>query len=96
MGLHRYHKHQSEDSLYFLNKLSSKYISFGQVKMKVSIAAQILSSSVVRYLDHLRDDLHVPAFHGSKKTYEFIRIIDELFDRLNVKKLLPKDTKQRS
>ncbi|GFO25065.1 THAP domain-containing protein 9 [Plakobranchus ocellatus] len=62
-------KHSTSFSLYLANKLSSKHTSFEIVKMKVSVAAQTLSSSVDTALDHLRDDLHIPAFHGSKPTY---------------------------
>lgn len=79
------HNLQSQDSLYLANKLSNKHIDFRNVKMKVSVAAQTLSSSVATALDHLRDDLHLPAFQGSRPTCEFIRYIDELFDRLNAK-----------
>ena len=79
------HELQKKESLYLANKLSAKHIFYSNVKMKVRIAAQTLSLSVATAIDHLRDDLKLPQFQGSEETCKFIRIVDELFDRLNGK-----------
>ena len=51
--------------------------------MKVSLAAQTLSSSVADALDFLREDLKLPDFKSSKATSEFVRVFDSLFDCFN-------------
>ena len=51
--------------------------------MKVRFAT--LSLSVATAIDHLRDDLKLTQFQGSEETCKFIRIVDELFVRLNGK-----------
>ena len=76
---------QKTDSLYLANKISDKHINFSDVKMKVRIVAQTLSSSVATAIDHLRDDLKLPQFQGSEETCHFIRQVDKLFDMLNSK-----------
>ncbi|GFR58231.1 THAP domain-containing protein 9 [Elysia marginata] len=79
------HELQKTDSLYLAKKLTNKHINFNNVKMKVNIAAQTLSSSVATAIDHLRDDLKLPQFQGSEETCAFIRHIDRLFNLLNCK-----------
>ena len=87
------HDLQSKDNLYLANKLGAKHVNYNNVKMKVNIAAQTLSLSVATAIDHLRDDLHLPAFQGSAPTCEFIRNIDRLFDHLNAKNPFAKGQK---
>ena len=65
------------------NKLRKKHILWQKHKMKVSIAAQILSASVVHSLDILRVDMAEEAFAGNKPTSAFIKEVDELLDFLN-------------
>lgn len=77
------HDVQRKDSLYLANKLRAQHIHFQNVKMKVNIAAQTLSSSVASAIDHLREDCKLPQFQGSEATTRFIRFFDKLFDCLN-------------
>ena len=51
--------------------------------MKVSLAAQSLSSSVADTIDFLRDVMKMTDFANSEATSEFIRIIDRAFDYTN-------------
>lgn len=76
---------QQKDNLNLANKLKAKHIQWQRHKMNVKVAVQALSSSVADAIDFLREDLHLPQFAGSKKTTEFIRIIDKLFDYMNSK-----------
>ena len=61
--------------------------------MKVSLAAQTLSSSVATAIDYLRDEMRLPDFTGSEATTEFIRIIDRIFDMLNSRNPFAKGSK---
>ena len=47
------HEIQIKEGLKFANKLSNRHIEFQKLKMKVSIAAQTLSSSVADALEFL-------------------------------------------
>ena len=53
------------------------------MKVKVSLAAQTLSSSVADTIEFCARDLTLPEFQGSEATVCFIRCIDRLFDFLN-------------
>jgi len=50
--------------------------------MKMNIAAQTLSSSVVDALDFCRD-LKINGFENSEATTKFIRFVDKWYDVLN-------------
>jgi hypothetical protein len=65
------------------NKLSVRHIDYRKHKMKVKLAAQVLSSSVADALDFLRLDCKDLKQAGNEATVKFIRIIDHLFDMLN-------------
>jgi len=77
------HDLQEEIGLRAGTKLKKQHIQWQQNKMKVSIAAQTLSSSVADALDFLREDLKMEEFRDSKPTSEFIRLFDRLFDVFN-------------
>jgi hypothetical protein len=65
------------------NKLSVRHIDYCKHKMKVKLAAQVLSSSVADALDFLRLDCKDLKQAGNDATVKFIRIIDHPFDVLN-------------
>ena len=52
--------------------------------MKVSLAAQTLSASVADSLKYCRDTLELSQFQDSEGTEMFIRLIDHLFDLMNI------------
>ena len=51
-------------------------------KMRVKYATQLLSNTVAKALDYLRES-GVPQFQGSKPTADFIRNMDQCFDLQN-------------
>jgi hypothetical protein len=65
------------------NKVTSRYLQWQHVKMKVLLATQILSSSVADAISFLRDLMKNPDFVNSKATCEFTFMIDRLFDFTN-------------
>jgi hypothetical protein len=54
------HKLQSTSNLHLCNKLKGAHINYTKNKMKVSLAAQTLSSSVATAIDFLREDMKMP------------------------------------
>lgn len=66
------------------NKLSPKHVSFHNLKMKVSLAAQTLSQSVASALRFLKENASPGSqFSGVLPTVEFIEVINRLFDIFN-------------
>jgi len=61
--------------------------------MKVNLVAQVFSSSVADALEFCNKELHLPQFHGSEETVEFLRTIDLAFDVLNSRNPLAKGSK---
>lgn len=76
-------KLQDVEGLRLGNKLRKQHVDFFRSKMKVSLAAQTLSSSVADSLEYCRLVLKLNDFQGSEATERFIRTIDELFDFSN-------------
>jgi hypothetical protein len=74
---------QNEEGIVAANKLTRNHLEFEKHKMKVSLATQVLSSSVADAIDFCRDGIKLEEFAGSKATSSFIRIIDRAFDILN-------------
>ena len=75
---------QKTDVLHLGNKLTSTHIKWHNKKMKVSVAAQTLSSSVAAGIMYLQS-LKLKQFENSRDTAEFILTINNLFDMLNSK-----------
>jgi len=61
------HKIQQSEGLRAGNKLTDRHVSWMREKMKVSLAAQTLSSSVATAMMYLKDDLKLPHFKGVKQ-----------------------------
>lgn len=74
---------QESSGIRAANKLNVNHVNFQKHKMKVKLAAQVLSNSVADALDFLRVDAKDPEQIGNEATVEFIRIVDQLFDLLN-------------
>jgi hypothetical protein len=87
------HKLQSKEGLRAANKLRKDHIFWQSQKMKVSLAAQTLSSSVADSIDFCRDYLKLKEFQDSQATSKFIRVIDVLFDIMNSRNALAKGYK---
>ena len=87
------HNLQDAEGLRLANKLKKMHINWKQQKMKVNLAAQVLSSSVANALEYCTNELRLPQFKGCEATVEFIRIFDQLFDILNSRNPLAKGYK---
>lgn len=91
--IERLQKVQAEEGLRLANKLKKRHVNFSSNRMKVALATQTLSRSVADAIDFLRCDLKHKDFVGSEATTEFIRIVDEVFDRLNSRNVRGRGTK---
>ncbi|KAL1513577.1 hypothetical protein ABEB36_002972 [Hypothenemus hampei] len=78
------HTLQTELTLKFKNKLSSSCIFWRQNKMKVKFAAHALSSSVANAITFLNKE-GISEFTNSEATVQFIKVIDRIFDFLNLR-----------
>ncbi|KAF0687718.1 Uncharacterized protein FWK35_00039375, partial [Aphis craccivora] len=76
------HQLQTEMGLKFANKLTGVHIGWKKNKMKVKIAAQLLSSSTANALQFLLDN-NFQQFKNSEATIQYCRVIDQIFDFLN-------------
>lgn len=73
---------QHEAGLRLGNKLTQRHINFEQQKMKVSLAAQTLSSSVATAIQYMRE-MGDSEFQDTEATEFFLRLIDTWFDIMN-------------
>ena len=73
---------QDQEGLRAANRLKHNNIEWFQQKMKVSLAAQVLSRSVASAFELVSKDLCLPQFADADDTVAFIRIVDRLFDAL--------------
>ncbi|KAG0727701.1 DNA transposase THAP9 [Chionoecetes opilio] len=87
------HKLQNSEGLLLANKLRSAHVQWQKQKMKVNLAAQLLSSCVADAIEYCNNDLHLQNFKDSEGTVEFLRIFDKLFDTLNSRNPLGKGFK---
>ena len=74
---------QSREGLTLANKLKKRHINWKSEKMKVSLAAQVLSESVASALEYCQDYLKLPQFQGCGPTVRLISTFNNLFDVLN-------------
>ena len=89
------HQLQDQEGLKIGKKLTSTHVQYQKNKMKVSLAAQTLSSSVADAINFLNNGLQLQQFKGSESTIEFIRMVDRLFDILNSSSPVAKGFKQQ-
>lgn len=74
---------QEKEGLRLANKIKSTHIYFHNQKMKVNLAAQILSKGVADALLFCKNTLHLPQFNDCQGTADFLYIANDLFDVLN-------------
>lgn len=77
--------------LHLGNKITYQHVNYHNNKMKVKLAAQVLSNSVADSLDYWRT--RFIQFDGCEATITFIKIFKNLFDALNSKSFLGKGYK---
>ena len=87
------HKLQEKEGLRLGNKVRAAHIHWEKQKMKVNLAAQVLSSSVADALEYCAKHLKLCQFEGCMPTVRFIRTFDHLFDILNSRNPLGKGFK---
>lgn len=81
---------QYSESLHCACKIRNRHIYFHNEKMKVFLAAQVLSTSVAASLKFFNIVLKDPEFGGSDSTSEFCQNFNNIFDILNSKNLFCK------
>lgn len=86
---------QETEGLHVGTKIRRRHIIFHNEKMKVSLAAQTLSSSVANTLKTCEEDFKLLEFHGATPTAQFCQIINDSFDLLNSRNVLTKKPTQR-
>ncbi|KAK3907550.1 DNA transposase [Frankliniella fusca] len=81
--LKKLHELQQTEGLLAGNRLRQRHVFYEREKMKVRLAAQLLSRSTADALEYLRDGLKMPDFKDCAGTVEFIGLADVIFDILN-------------
>lgn len=81
---------QEKEGLLAGTKLKSRHLQWFREKMRVKIAAQILSRSVADALIFLEKDVKISEFAGSEATSEFILLFNNIFDVFNSKNFFAK------
>lgn len=92
--LEKLHNLQATEGMHLGNKLRTAHINYNQQKMKVRLAAQILSRSVADSLQYCKDKLKLDDFQNADATIKFLNIFNDLFDILNSKSLKQTGFKQ--
>lgn len=76
---------QIHEGLHCACKIRDRHIYFHNEKMKVSLAAQVLSSSVSTALHFLEYEIKNYKFEKASSTAKFCKIMNDIFDLLNVR-----------
>lgn len=84
---------QEKEGLRLGNKLTRSHVQYHKQKMKVKLAAQVLSTSVADALQLCLNE-KIPEFEGCEATITFIRTFNDLFDILNSRSIKHKYLKQ--
>ena len=87
------HKLQQSEGLSLANRLKEGHLNFVKQKMKVKLAAQLMSESVADAID-LCSSMKLKDFDDSGATTKFIRYINNLFDILNSRNLFARGWKR--
>lgn len=91
--IEKLHYTQEREGLTLANKLKLLHLNYGQQKMKVKLAVQVLSASVSCALQYLCCDLKLEEFQGCEGTVDFCFLFDQIFDMFNSKNPLAKGYK---
>ncbi|KAL7292546.1 hypothetical protein TKK_0013682 [Trichogramma kaykai] len=74
---------QYKEGLHLATKIKRRHVKPFNEKMKVCLAAQVLSRSVAAALETCEIELQLDQFENASATAKFCRIIDDCFDLLN-------------
>lgn len=83
---------QNVSGLHAATKIRTRHIRYQKEKMKVRLAVQVFSNSVADAIEYCLKDLKNKLFEGAEPTIEFCRKINNIFDVLNSRNLLSKNT----
>jgi len=86
---------QEKEGLHASTKIRRRHLNWQKEKMKVSIAAQVFSTSVANALIFCEQDLHLPEFIGCGATANFCLQINNIFDLLNSRNRFSKNQSAR-
>lgn len=78
---------QKNEGLHLANQLSTRHINFRTQKMKVRLAAQLLSRSVGVAIEVCYKDLRISEFENSEATVQFLHHVNDIFDIFNSRNL---------
>lgn len=82
------HNIQQKEKLHLGNRITKRHIKFTKSKMKVNLAAQLLSNSVAASLRYLAtDENYKSKFINVEPTAEFIEKVNNLFDIFNSRRI---------
>lgn len=87
---------QEKEELHIATEVRNRHVNFKNEKMKVNLAAQVLSTSVSDALMFLEHDLKLPSFSAAAATAKFCRIFNDIFDILNSRNLYNKSEMKRA
>lgn len=76
---------QYEEEMHCACKIRNRHVNFYNEKMKVFLAAQVLSSSTSFALQFLEHDINNVNFKGASSTAKFCKVFNDIFDVLNAK-----------
>lgn len=79
------HSKQELEGLHCACKVRRRHVYYHKEKMKVFLAAQLLSSSTAKALEFLQFEMEDPQFRLASSTSEFCQKINDIFDLLNNK-----------
>lgn len=82
---------QETERLHAATKNRRRHLNWEREKMNVSIAAQVLSTSVANALMFCEQDLQIDKFRNSGATAKFCLTINNIFDLLNSRNLFCKN-----
>lgn len=83
---------QEKEGLHAANKIRKQHIEYESQKMKVALAAQVLSNSVANAIIFCKE-LGLEEFSGCEATVKFLKLINIAFDLLNSCHPMSKGTK---
>ena len=84
---------QRKEGIRLGTKVRKAHMEWQKQKMKVNLAAQVISSSVADAIAYCDSGLHLPEFAGCEGTVRFLRMFDQIFDLLNSRNPLGKGSK---
>lgn len=87
-------KLQDSEGLHLANKLRKAHIHFFKQKMKVRLAVQLMSESVADAISYCAENLKLIEFRDCQATVDFIKLINNCFDILNSRSLIPPSFKK--